>query len=471
MTFRKQHFFFILLISLSLEFIICAPTTNEETEAVATIICEIEDLLNCVADDHECAILNEKRKQNNQAVCDENPQCPYCNASIPVMDGNLIVFPEIVPTLSPVTEDIPVNETIIIDGDPSTVTQSQPLIRNERERGKLIERNIVIENDNETQYYRGYVDPSSNITTIIRLTNLINNTNIVNMPTTLNNTNVNNIHVYSNRSSSSGGKFGLGYTEEGPCCWSMKPGGCKQTTAGPKCRHKKEKVCGRQCNKKMIHYGRSMCNSIPQWPYVMCPQAQNPPYMPYPYYPPAYNPSYPPFDDENEDEDDFPIFPEDEELEREESGWIVMQEKCKIVSEDGLQITNCTDKNVEFENPFARNSVDDSPRRTARHTAKHLQTHKQQQQQQQVPYMQPYGYPMMQPIYFQPIPVFIPQYFAPPSPAMMNNNYPQQLPFPPLNSDQYYEEPVIQSKEHNPYRKSRKHAKKHPIIVEHDEEL
>jgi hypothetical protein len=415
-----------------------------------------------------------------QKICEENPQCSICNLNtqpeiMALNETDLMIEPEIVPTLSPPSEvsvekNIPINETIIIDADISTVTENQPINRNDKERAKLIERNIVIANDNETHYYRGYVDPSSNITTIIRLTNLINNTNVINMPTTLNNTNINNIHVYSNKTSRNGGKFGLGYTEDGPCCWSTKQGSrCKKTTAGPKCEHKKVKVCGKQCTKKMIHQ-KSPCNNIPQWPYVICPQQMNPGFSPYPYYAQYPHPSYPNFDDEFDDDDDddaaddLPLFPEDEELMNADSGWIVMQEKCKIVSEDGLHISNCTENNIEFEHPYARNSIDDQHKRTARHAGKFSQNMAPQNT-----YMpsQFYGFPMMQPIYLQPI--YIPQFYLPQ--PMNNYHLQQQLPFPPLDSDQYYEEPVIQPKAVNPYKKSRKHAKKHPIVIEHDDEL
>ncbi|XP_070500760.1 uncharacterized protein [Chironomus tepperi] len=469
---RKIIIFFFLTVHL-FELIECAPTINEESIIVVDP-CESEELLNCKNDNNdECEKINNERIVKRQKICEENINCSYCNFdSLPEVstlnETNLVIQPEIIPTLSPPSEvsaekSISINETITIDADISTVTENQPINENDKKSAKLIERNIVIANDNETHYYRGYVDPSSNITTIIRLTNLINNTNVINMPTTLNNTNINNIHVYSNKSSNNGGKFGLGYTEEGSCCWTMKPGTrCKKTTVGPKCEHKKVKVCGKQCTKKMIHQ-KNPCNSIPQWPYVICQQQMNPGFSPYPYYPQYSPPTYPQFEDDFDDDDDLPLFPEDEELLKAESGWVVMQEKCKIVSEDGLHISNCTENNIEFEHPYARNSIDDQQKRTVRHAGKIPQNMPTQNMPPQF-----YGYPMMQPIYLQPIPIYIPQYY-PPQPLM--NNYPQQLPFPPLDTDQYYEEPIIQQKALNPYKKSRKHAKKHPIVIEHDEEL
>jgi hypothetical protein len=460
---------------------------NEEKEAAAAKIddeiiaspCEPDELgslLECEENDDECKSKNDQKRLKRLANCSDNQKCSYCNESQPdethnFDDENLIVHPEIIGTLSPPIElnndSIPVDETIVIDGsvnqiiideNQATTDATKPL--------KLIERNIVVENDNETHYYRGYVEPSSNVTTIIRLTNMINNTNIVHVPTTLNNTNINNIHVFSNKSSHEGGKYGLGYSEDGPCCYAMKPGLCKKTTAGQKCRHKKTRVCGKQCSRKMIHSQRSFCKQVPYWPYTICPQMMPPPQ----YYPQYPAPQFPPqFGDEFDDDDDLPLFPTDEELENEDSDWVVYQEKCKIVSEDGLHITNCTDKNVEFEHPYARNSMENAGKRNPRHARN---GHKNIQQQQQ----QFYPYQMMQPVYFQPIPMYMPpvqyypmpQYYQQPS---MNSYYPQQMPLPPIDTESYFEEPMIEIREVNPYKNSKKHSKKHPIVVEHDDEL
>lgn len=386
----------------------------------------------CEIKEDDC---EEKKNQKILEICQENSDCEFCSEQEleePAHDESLVVDPEIVPTLNPQTEVTPE----IIEADLSAITEESP---KKDVIEKLIERNIVIENDNEKKYYRGYVEPSSNITTIIRLTNLINNTNIVNVPTTLNNTNINNIHIVNNKSvTESGGKYGLGTVEAGPCCWLMKPGSCKKTTMGLKCSHKKTKVCGKQCVKEMIYPSQNPCGNIPQWPYVICNN------MPY----------YPTYEDVNEDDDQMSLFPEDDELENPDSGWIIMQEKCKIVSEDGLHITNCTDNDLEFDHPFARNSIDDSHKRNPR-----FAVHNQQNQMQ---------HPIMQPMYVPVIPVYIPQYFLP---QPMMASYPQQLPLPPMENSQYFEEPIIESKASNPYRKSKKHAKKHQIVFEHDDEL
>lgn len=425
---------------------------EEEASIIVTDSCDLE-ILKCELSAEDC---KEKNRLKRQTICASNPQCPFCTEND---DEKLIVEPEIVPTLNPPHDDDKVEAEVIVpdkENKSSIVISPHEL----KQSGKLIERNIVIENDNETHYYRGYVQPASNITTVIRLTNVIENKNIINMPTTLNNTNINNIHVYSNKSSSEGGKFGLGFTEDGPCCWSIKPATCKKTTVGLKCRHKRTRQCGRQCNKKMINTNRGQCIQTSQWPYMVCPQ---PPMMP-PQNPwngmPNYYPPPPQIDDEFDDDDDLPLFPEDEELEREDSGWVIQQEKCKVVSEDGLQVTNCTDRNVEFENSFARNTMDDSNIRQVR------QTNPQNPQFNHQFYPQNFPNQMMmaQPIFIQPI--YLPaQYFMPQSPV---NYYSPQLPLPPT-SDQYYDEPNYEKRDTNPYRNSRKHFKK--IVTEHDDEL
>ena len=307
-------------------------------------------------------------------------------------------------------------------------------------QSNLIERNIIIENENETQYYRGFVEPGSNITTIIRLTNLINNTNIINMPTTLNNTNINNIHLYNNKSSNDGGKYGLGYTEKGQCCFAVKSKACKQTTFGLKCHHKRVKTCGRHCTAKLIHPHRQQrC----QWPYMGC--SGN--YQQNPYYPQQFYPQYPPQqpsyydDDEGEDEE----FSDENDLQSDD--WAVTSEKCKFVSEDGVQVTNCTQAG-ELSNPFARHSADGgSIKRQTRHiSSKH---HPASQQYQQQPY-QPYFQQM--PVYYIPVQ------------AQANYLYPPQYQDNDEDDDSYETPPQIHNKRHP-------RKKRHHIIEEEDEEL
>lgn len=130
-----------------------------------------------------------------------------------------------------------------------------------------------------------------NITTIIKLNNYINNTHTINIPTNVNSTNINTIHVYTNKTE--GGRFGLGETPEGSCCFAVHPKTCRSSTNGLRCHHKRHKTCGDQCKSRIIHVqSRSRCqkrggcqsgvayvpepnprcHSIRQWPYTTCGQ-------------------------------------------------------------------------------------------------------------------------------------------------------------------------------------------------------
>uniref|UniRef100_A0A182W0Y5 Uncharacterized protein n=1 Tax=Anopheles minimus TaxID=112268 RepID=A0A182W0Y5_9DIPT len=146
------------------------------------------------------------------------------------------------------------------------------------------------EDDENSVQYRVPV----NVTTVIRLTNIVNNTNHIHMPTTLNNTNVNNIHVYTNLTEAAD-------TESKPepaCCTAVRPKTCQTSTQGIHCKHHKFQTCGPHCTSKVIHIQkRTRCNRntgeckekvayVPQpekptcvyiddWPYVVCGKLAN----------------------------------------------------------------------------------------------------------------------------------------------------------------------------------------------------
>lgn len=120
-----------------------------------------------------------------------------------------------------------------------------------------------------------------NITTVIKLTNLVNNTNIVNVPTSINSTNINNINLNGTYGR---GEWGLGANKHGSCCIAVHPRSC----GGTSCRHARHRLCGPQCTSKVIHVNQRCrggnCNGnlvyVPQprpscsyshtWPYVNC---------------------------------------------------------------------------------------------------------------------------------------------------------------------------------------------------------
>jgi hypothetical protein len=414
---------------------------------------ELENISNCADKDDECSRKNEENDSKRKEICLKHPNCSYCetngnSSNIEVLE----VDPEIV---APIGES---HEALDELRSPSQ---------------KLIERNIIIENDNETHFYRGFIESGANITTVIRLTNLIKNENIINMPTTLNNTNINNIHIYHNKTSEEGGKFGLGFNEDGPCCFAVEPKVCKQSTAGTKCRHKKKKVCGHQCTSKIIHPKKNSCSYTAT--HIICPNNQYQPgfYPPPAFYPssnpaffppgfPGFVPQNPPSLDEFDDDEDLPLFPEDDLLKNPESGWVVGPEKCKIVSEDGLQIFNCTNKGIDFEHPFARNSESESIRRDVRHAGHPQSPQMLNQGMPQAPY-----YPVIPVVVMQPMPFYVPQYY--PQQPPMNYYQPHQIPQPPIADRESFLE-NDDTNEINSYQKPRRHSRKHhPIVM--DEEL
>lgn len=154
------------------------------------------------------------------------------------------------------------------------------------------QRKIIVEGEDKAYKYEMPIMPGQNITTIIKLTNVINNTNVVDIPTNINSTNVNNIYIYNNETSETGGDYGLGYTKTGSCCLAVQPRTCRTTSAGIRCHHKRHKTCGPQCTSRIIHVqNRQRCSRstgcqqrigyvpqprhprcvyTPEWPHVSC---------------------------------------------------------------------------------------------------------------------------------------------------------------------------------------------------------
>uniref|UniRef100_A0A4Y0BN64 Uncharacterized protein n=1 Tax=Anopheles funestus TaxID=62324 RepID=A0A4Y0BN64_ANOFN len=168
---------------------------------------------------------------------------------------------------------------------------------------KNLDRTVIVrpdtnDIDDETEDYENSVHyrVPVNVTTVIRLTNIVNNTNHIHMPTTLNNTNVNNIHVYTNLTDVAPDEDTDSETE--PCCTAVRPKSCHTSTQGVRCKHHKFRTCGPQCTSKVIHIQkRKRCNRntgdckeriayVPQpdkptcvyvdeWPYVVCGKVAN----------------------------------------------------------------------------------------------------------------------------------------------------------------------------------------------------
>lgn len=154
---------------------------------------------------------------------------------------------------------------------------------------KIHESIKIIEKSGPAQHHSV---STPNVTTIIKLTNIINNTNLVNVPTSINNTNVNNIDIVTNSSN---------VPEK--CCTVVQPKVCSNVHSIMnrtvyRCIHKRHNTCGEQCTSNTMHAQvRQPCNGteencpstisyVPQpdpkctyqqtWPYVRCGGTKNP---------------------------------------------------------------------------------------------------------------------------------------------------------------------------------------------------
>lgn len=386
---KRSDIFFVVVMRNIIILSICLtlieigqslPVSNDLTPAVisksrlkAIESSPVESVIECEKNDTEC----ERQRKKRQSLCEKNPgNDSLCGTGV---------------NQNQVGANYDDDESEEEDDDSSEV------------------QDIYMKSENGTVHFRGYVESAgANITTIIKLTNIIENKNYIDMPTILNNTNVNHIHVINNQSSEEGGKFGLGYTRDGPCCHLVQPKKCRQTTMGTQCRHHQKKVCGRECTHRVIKQ-RSKSKCIPQWPFFNnCNYASFPNPQPN-YLQPQFVPMMPPgsFDDSFDDEDDY----EDSD-ENDDTSLVKISEKCKVVSEDGTKINDCTDK-IENVNPFARNSIEGS-KKSKRHLKhadsvddyENIQSNFNYQQQQQIVY-----YPV--PVYIQSMPMMVPQSYQP----------------------------------------------------------
>lgn len=147
-------------------------------------------------------------------------------------------------------------------------------------------RTIIVENGQNVDKFQT-INAAGNITTVIRLTNVINTTSSFSDLPQLGNGNDNLINE-------TGGEFGLGFNTNGNCCFVVHPKTCTSTSNGRRCHHRREKMCGKLCTAKVVHAQvRKRCNSngchkktsyVPQpkppkcvhkkkWPYVACGQS------------------------------------------------------------------------------------------------------------------------------------------------------------------------------------------------------
>lgn len=143
--------------------------------------------------------------------------------------------------------------------------------------------------------------PGQNVTTVIKLTNVVNNANRIETPVNItshdsisdsnSDSNVSNSNPVE---SSTGGAFGLGFNAQGSCCLAIRPKSCRTSSTGLRCHHRRHRTCGPQCTSRTIHvqlrhrchrnrnhgyrHGiayvpqprKPNCVYIDSWPYVSC---------------------------------------------------------------------------------------------------------------------------------------------------------------------------------------------------------
>ncbi|XP_053680221.1 uncharacterized protein LOC128731144 [Anopheles nili] len=235
---------------------------------------QIDDISDCETTEYEeyrtCIEEHRTSRAKRQAVL-----CP-----------SMIVEP-VIHTVAPYEILIPV-EPLSVAVKPEPLP-NHPLL-------KSLDRTVIVQpgadgadsSENSVQYR-----VPLNVTTVIRLTNVVNNTNLIHMPTTLNNTNVNNIHVYANLTETAANESG-----SETCCTAVRAKNCSPSTDGVRCSHQKYHTCGPQCTAPVVHVQqRKRCNRetggcqeknayVPQpsmqtcvyiddWPYVACGKVAN----------------------------------------------------------------------------------------------------------------------------------------------------------------------------------------------------
>lgn len=165
----------------------------------------------------------------------------------------------------------------------------------------LVMKGFAIQGVNDTDLHFVAENKPVNTTNIIRLTNEIRNI-IDNNMGNISTKNENNINVYQNVSTS-GGKFGLGFNQNGSCCIVIRSSrNCdnRRFSTAARCHRKRHRVCGEKCTAKVMHAKRvkecnendanncketikyvphrrnaQKCRYTPRWPYVICDNQRN----------------------------------------------------------------------------------------------------------------------------------------------------------------------------------------------------
>lgn len=234
----------------------------------------------------QCIEESKTVRQKRQSLCEQLAKLQEGSTLVEAAqaDEAVVVLPsvQVIPALESVKTVDPIETNDIPDLDPPSIEL------------KALNRKVIIQGDDEDEEYEYHVP--TNVTTVIRLTNVVNNTNVVNVPTHVNTTNVNNIHIYSNITGVGDDQPASGEEAE-KCCTAVRPKTCHASTQGFKCQHKKFRTCGPQCTSKIVHVQRrKRCDSngnckeklayvpqpekptcvyIDQWPFIACGKPAN----------------------------------------------------------------------------------------------------------------------------------------------------------------------------------------------------
>lgn len=236
----------------------------------------------------QCIEESKAIRRKRQTLCEQLAQLQEGGTAMlfdaSQSDESVVVLPsvQVIPALESVKTVEPIDSNDIPELDPPSIAL------------KTLNRKVIIQGDDEDEEYEYQVP--TNVTTVIRLTNVVNNTNVVNVPTHVNTTNVNNIHIYSNITGV-GDDVPVSGEQEEKCCTAVRPKTCHASTQGFKCQHKKFRTCGPQCTSKIVHVQRRKrcdregnckeklayvpqpekpkCVYIDQWPFVACGKPAN----------------------------------------------------------------------------------------------------------------------------------------------------------------------------------------------------
>lgn len=258
----------VIIALLAFVFVEAKDECEELKEQELQMKCDFTDF-----EDYRKCVKERKELRRKRATI-----CPFTGKIIDINklaadDSGSFVPPNPVPSQNFVPPAVVADQPLHFQPAPLTVFDSRP---------PEVNHNWIVQGEDTNFVHNQRYHPARNVTTVIKLTNHINNTNIVHMPTHINATNINNITIFTN-SSENTHDFGFGSTKDGPCCMVVKPKTCHTGPVGPRCHHRRHKMCGDQCTSRIMHARSSRSHGVgyipqpspncvytEQWPFVNC---------------------------------------------------------------------------------------------------------------------------------------------------------------------------------------------------------